>query len=690
MVAFEVGWIDDAAFSIVSRTITVWLLVLAAYLVGGAIARFRRMRRLGDAIDPIARRWIGAGGLTTALPLAGCWLLQLVRPEACLGGGYRPLIALAMAGGSACILIAMARQRFGELDRTLGRAAGVLLAGGVAAALVLTLFALLGARGPAGGAGLAVLGGSLVVGLFLGPLGAQLQRTVDERLSAEHGRAVARMRTTVEEAAATLDLSELEGIVTRGVREALGARACALYVAADGDDSPLRRSAIAGSAPEVPDLLAEDAAPPPGCFAIRRRATLPATRRGARRLEHEPAPRTILLVAPSPERCLDENDRHLLAASAASLSVAFANAAAHTALKRLSERLEAEVAQSELRRRQVARLKERIEEEKHVVEGELARIGGRPPVIGEGLRPTFELVHRAACTDLTVLVSGETGVGKELVARALHAGSARRSGPFVVVDCQGDPERLEATLFGQVRDRHVAGARAERGAFRSASGGTLFLDEVGALPSPLQAKVLRALEERRILPVGADAEVEVDVRVIAATRRDLDEAVRAGAFRADLLYGLRVLQVAVPALRERLDDLPELAASFLQALAEDGKRVVRALSQEALRTLRQHDWPGNVRELKHVVEAAAVACDADEIRPGDLRIDAEIFRRKADAAILRAGDEGPGLRETLSTLERERLVQVLREHDGNQSVAARALGLSRGAFRRRLARYKIA
>src|SRR4029453_1799052 len=215
----------------------------------------------------------------------------------------------------------------------------------------------------------------------------------------------------------------------------------------------------------------------------------------------------------------------------------------------------------------------------------------------------FGLLERLAATSSTVLIQGESGTGKELVARALHYHSARRRHPFVPVNCAALPEGLlESELFGHAKGAFTGAQIARRGLFLEASRGTLFLDEIGDMPLGMQAKLLRVLEQRQIRPVGSDREVEVDVRVLAATHRDLASAVQQGIFREDLFYRLRVMPVQVPPLREHQEDIAFLAETFLQRHAADNKLESRRFTHEGLGALEQYDWPGNVRQLSHVIE----------------------------------------------------------------------------------------
>lgn len=305
----------------------------------------------------------------------------------------------------------------------------------------------------------------------------------------------------------------------------------------------------------------------------------------------------------------------------------------------------------------------------------------RNQLIGDSqaMRQVFKQIGRAATSDATVLVLGETGTGKELVARALHRNGARAARPFVAVNCAAIPaELIESELFGHVRGA-FSGATANRvGCFEQADGGTLFLDEIGDMALPTQAKILRVLQERELTPVGAHASLKVDVRVIAATHRDLPQEIRAGRFREDLWYRLQVLSIKVPPLRERLGDILAIAEHFLREQAGDAPKHI---SPAAARRLLQHGWPGNVRELRNTIERAAVmshgACiEAEHIElPG-----APVLGTDAGVVIDWDGE----LAVAVAQVERVMVQRALRAANGNRAEAARRLGISRQQLYRKL------
>jgi DNA-binding NtrC family response regulator len=304
------------------------------------------------------------------------------------------------------------------------------------------------------------------------------------------------------------------------------------------------------------------------------------------------------------------------------------------------------------------------------------------------LRDVQRLVRRAAPTDATVLVTGESGTGKEVVARALHDESRRAAGPFIALNCSALPgELIESELFGHLKGAFTGADRDREGLFEAADGGTLFLDEIGDLGAQAQAKLLRALEERRITRIGGTRSVPVNVRVIAATHRPLERMAAEGSFREDLLYRLRVIELHLPPLRERREDIPAIAIHFLADFAARYGRPVRALSNAARGVLLAHDWPGNVRELRNAIERAVVLAEGESIESGDLPpgLDARaaLPLRPADAAL--AGLTWAEARaRAMDAWERDFLAAALERQGGNVSRTAQVLGLHRQSLQKRL------
>jgi transcriptional regulator with PAS, ATPase and Fis domain len=293
------------------------------------------------------------------------------------------------------------------------------------------------------------------------------------------------------------------------------------------------------------------------------------------------------------------------------------------------------------------------------------------------IRELIRQIAKIAPSQATVLIEGESGTGKELVARALHRNSRRAEQPFVAVNCAALPEALlEAELFGHEKGAFTGAVAAKKGKFELASGGTLFLDEIGELPMAMQAKMLRALQERTIDRVGAARPTRVDIRVIAATNRNLESAVAARQFREDLYYRLMVVSVTTPPLRERNEDIPVLAQYFLHRFRDEENQQVRSISNEAESMLRRHDWPGNVRELEHVIQHAVIVTSTNEVLPEDLP------RRLLNKVSLGGKNIAYGYYDAMHAFQRQLIDIALNKSNQDHKKAARLLGVHVSSIRR--------
>jgi DNA-binding NtrC family response regulator len=302
----------------------------------------------------------------------------------------------------------------------------------------------------------------------------------------------------------------------------------------------------------------------------------------------------------------------------------------------------------------------------------------------QAMRRVFDLVTRVADSDASVLIMGESGTGKELIARAVHAQSSRREGPFLAVNCAAMPGALlESELFGHTRGAFTDAKAARTGLFEQASGGTLFLDEIGELPIEMQPKLLRALQERTVRPIGGNVEVPFDARIVTATNRDLEAEVDEKRFREDLYYRINVVRVDAPALRERGGDVLLLAQHFVERFAARSNKAVRGIHAAAAEKLVNYDWPGNVRELENCIERAVALLRFDEVTVDDLP--EKIRQYRADRLVFATDDLAEVL--TIDELERRYIQRVLTLVGGNKSRAADLLGLDRRTLYRRLDRY---
>jgi len=308
------------------------------------------------------------------------------------------------------------------------------------------------------------------------------------------------------------------------------------------------------------------------------------------------------------------------------------------------------------------------------------------------MRDTHRIIRRVGPTDVSVLITGESGTGKELVARALHAESPRHGNAFVALNCSAIPSALvESELFGHLRGSFTGADRDREGCFQAASRGTLFLDEVGDLEVAAQAKLLRTLEERVVIPVGGNCPLPVDVRVVAATNRPLDSLISEGRFREDLLYRLQVVTIHLPPLRDRREDVPVLAAHFLAHFAEVHGRPIADLADRARHALLAYDWPGNVRELRNVIERAVVLVEGEIVEARDLPgqvTGSDGFLRPDDAALAELSF-ADARKRALETFEKSFLQAALERHGGNVSATARTLGVHRQSLQKTLRRLDI-
>ncbi|MCU1279920.1 MAG: two component, sigma54 specific, transcriptional regulator, Fis family [bacterium] len=326
--------------------------------------------------------------------------------------------------------------------------------------------------------------------------------------------------------------------------------------------------------------------------------------------------------------------------------------------------------------------------------GEVAEargLGDRPVGNSQRIREVMALAERVAASDASVMIYGESGTGKELLARVIHRSSTRRDGPFVAFDCSAlAPSLVESELFGHEKGAFTGAQRARRGLFREASGGTLFLDEIGDVAPEVQNKLLRVIQEREIKPVGGDVFVKIDVRILAATNKNLRQLIRDGKFREDLYYRLAVVPIELPPLRERKEDIPELVAYFLARRKGAGPRPHR-MSPSALMRLDAYQWPGNIRELENVIERAAILSDGQEIHAKDLPpLDiVHVPSATIDAALDSTRPLKDRVGDAVRAVEKQAIVEALQAESGSPTRAAKRLGISRASFYNKLKEHDI-
>ena len=320
--------------------------------------------------------------------------------------------------------------------------------------------------------------------------------------------------------------------------------------------------------------------------------------------------------------------------------------------------------------------------ENRALRRELNRRINRSDIIGssDAMGQILNLVQKVADTSAAVLIQGESGTGKELIARSIHFNSSRSAKPFLAVNCGALPESLlESELFGHTKGAFTGAVSDKKGLFRSADGGTIFLDEIGEMPPPLQVRLLRALQEHEVTPVGSSTPIKFDARVIAATNRDLEKEVESGTFREDLYYRLNVIEMTLPPLSERRQDIPSLVRHFLGRAAEKQSTVEKPISNEAMSALRNYEWPGNVRELENAVERAFIL-SGDEIRAEDLP---PKIRRSVGT-----GEWNDNGRPPLEEVERRYVLETLESTGHDKVAASRILGIDLSTLYRKLKRYE--
>jgi DNA-binding NtrC family response regulator len=329
----------------------------------------------------------------------------------------------------------------------------------------------------------------------------------------------------------------------------------------------------------------------------------------------------------------------------------------------------------------------RLERENRLLLEQVQRQYGFESLIGSGraMRRVFETIQKVAETDLTVLIRGESGTGKELVAQALHNRSSRKGRPFVAVNCAAiSRELVESELFGHEKGAFTGADARRQGRFEAADGGTIFLDEIGDMAPETQAKVLRVLQERSFERVGGTKPIPVDVRVVAATHRNLEEEVRRERFREDLYYRLKVVEIELPPLRERPEDVPALAQRFLEQVTERLGREKKGFSEAALATLARHTWPGNVRELRNAVEQAAVLSSGSTIDEGDLNLSGAVQATPRAPAAPADASFSEAKKHAVEGFERAYLLAALRRSGGNISRAAESIGMVRQSLQQKI------
>jgi transcriptional regulator with GAF, ATPase, and Fis domain len=719
-----------AALGTLRTAIYLYLGVASLLWLASVAALLHSYRTVEDPTERNQVKWILGGAVIALVPIGYSLYLALWEPDA-FGAGAA---TWPMFAASACLTVAFAisitRYRLMELDKIVTSGVGYFLisflAGLVYCAVVFagTLVFQHAIAGPSLSHALTVSTTALVLMLVLDLARSRLWKALERRFHRDKyqiDRTLQRLGQAVQQ---LVDPPTLANRLLHVSGEVFGVARGAVYLRQD-DPPSYRLAGTLGVAPAQAELPPD--APLPAALAAQAAVTAPArygeppgeaqrqlkTLGGevAQALTHEGQLLAVLILGPRDRAPYQAEDLNLLAALAQVTTLALESARGHQTIEVLNRDLRAKVEkiaeqqrrilalQSELRRqKKIEDRGSRIEDRESVVgDPQSSLIDPQCPIIGSStpMRQLLHLVHKVADNERTVvLIRGESGTGKELLAEAIHERSPRAGKPFVKVHCAAlAPTLLESELFGHVKGAFTGAHRDKVGRFELADGGTLFLDEIGDVSLEVQTKLLRVLQERRFERVGASEPISVDVRILAATHQDLEGLIRQGRFRMDLFYRLNVFPIMVPPLRDRWEDIPELAQHFLRLAGQHSGRTVPQIDDDALTVLKHYPWPGNVRELENVIQRAVVVAEGPLVTVEELP--EEVLRAVDGAAVADAAEgEGPLVlalargvqreREERNRRDREQILRALAEAGGNKAEAARALGLARSTFISRL------
>ncbi|MEM1062511.1 MAG: sigma 54-interacting transcriptional regulator, partial [Planctomycetota bacterium] len=678
--------------------------------------------------------WLLGAATATAIPIGYTVTLAWADPaEFAFGGARLPMLIAAVLFATGYV-IGLGPSKLTTLEAAAGRGSKYLLAsGGLAAAFVLAVGLLLFAQGrfdrAAASGGLvpaATIATLLVVAVLLW-LRDRAQDAVDRRFFRDKYQLDVTLRGVNSAVVDESDPQTLTRQMLASCRNALGVDYAALYRVDDGGDDGRQFSLVAvdgeGDGGRPPVIAADGGlvrALAEG--GVRRSVAASATRHPSAQRVLRAVDASVLYPLPGQSRvggflALGRTAKDV-PLSAEDLTLLDAVTHVLAAATGLHERFEVELRRRadtiESLERQLTGLRSELagtyaadaEPERGDADAAERVVGG-----GHAIRAVLASARKVADSKTTVLIRGESGTGKELLAESIHENSGRRGGPLVKVNCAAlAPGVLESELFGHVKGAFTGADRDKPGRFRAAEGGTLFLDEVGDIPAETQVKLLRALQERCVEPVGSHESVDVDVRVVAATNRDLEEMIAAGTFREDLFYRLNVVTLTLPPLRERVEDLEELAIAFLHRSARESGRAVVGFGDGVLASLARYDWPGNIRELRNVVERAVVLADGSLVETADLPADFSALSGRPRRRRVRSEQPPPRPVTSRPSLpppadrpenaspredagraigDRDQLARVLAECGGNKAAAARRLGVARSTLFSQLKKHGI-
>ncbi len=670
LIAFVVAVVDwragggDRALSIAVGCIAAQLALIPIHALFGLITQLRAHRVASGQLRA-QLRWLLFGHALSAVPVIAAIPIGLIDLDRFLIHRYQPFVVAVAVMWFLGYGLAVLRIRLADVDGLIKSSLGYAMTTGAAAVIYLGVVLaagwftgqLLGDTGP-----WPHLVAGLVAAALFGPIRGRVGGWVDRRFFRDRQHYIEALRHAGESLALLREPADLARESVGQIVEAVHAEWGALFLA-DGDGWMIGH-AVGEGVPDEP-LVPDDG------FAV------------PIRLGDEARIAAWLTLGPRKSGDLySSDDRDLLGAIASQLAVSLANARAFGTITGMTRTLEAQNAE-------IRELRDRLEDENQFLRKRVEAATDGATLIGDSraMRELHTTIERVARSDASVLLLGESGTGKGLLARTLHASSARDEGPFMQVDCGAIAASVfESELFGHERGAFTGATRLRRGPVELAQGGTLFLDEIGELPLELQPKLLRVLEERVVLRVGATTPVAVDVRIIAATHRNLEEMVARGEFREDLYFRLRVIEITVPPLRARRADLPALCEAVLPRVARRCGRATRAIAPDAMAQMMAYTWPGNVRELENVLERALVLGDGDMISVDDLELPERAMPEPIEVV---AATESKPHDAVMEEIERHRLTAALTAAAGNQSTAAKALGMPRTTFINKLRRHGL-
>jgi transcriptional regulator with GAF, ATPase, and Fis domain len=696
--------------------------VAAVWYLASVIALLHSFRTVTDPTEKNQVKLIFYGAVLALVPISYSFYLAMFDPDAFAAGGATwPMFAASFCFTIA-FAIAITRYRLMELDKIISSGVGYFLADPLYYAVVFggTFMINQIVAGPSLTEALTVSSTALLLMLVLDVARMRFKRTLDRRFSRDKtqlDRTLQRLSQAVEQ---LVDPPALAQKLLHATGDLLGVAQGAVYLR-QGEPSLFRLAGTLGAAPPLVELspgfpLIEALSTGRPIF-VPRAAPLSAAQRQLLFLGGDIAHPLLLedrllaiLILGRRDVPYRSDDVELLAAFSQIAVVALESAAGHRTVELLNRDLQAKVQKiAEQQRRILAlqgQLRRQVAPPEEAESTAALAAAGEPPapppagIVGSSheIHQLLSLVRKVAATDAVVLLRGESGTGKELLARAVHDISARAGKPYVKVHCAAlSPSLLESELFGHVKGAFTGAHRDKVGRFEMANGGTLFLDEIGDITLDVQTKLLRVLQEKTIERVGSAEPMHVDVRIIAATHQDLDKLIREGRFREDLFYRLNVFPIRVPPLRERTDDIPELALHFMRVSAQRCKKDVTQVEDDVIILLKSYAWPGNIRQLENVIERAVVITEGATITlaelPPEMLQESESEFATADSGNGNGADNEPvfaGVRSYVSLrgererLERESLVRALAAADGNKAEAARALGIARSTLVSRL------